>query len=82
MGLWGPKVDSIDYLRDKSQELTPELEKEQRRTRQDLEKDAAFVIFKDRREATEAAQACFGNKWFTLGTLIECYRFMTKLPLR
>ncbi|KAG0616625.1 hypothetical protein M758_5G129300 [Ceratodon purpureus] len=56
MGLWGPKVDSIDYLRDKSQELTPELEKEQRRTRQDLEKDAAFVIFKDRREATEAAQ--------------------------
>jgi hypothetical protein len=56
MGLWGPKVDSIDYYRAKSQEMTPELEKEQTKTRQDLEKNAAFVIFNDRSSATEASQ--------------------------
>jgi hypothetical protein len=57
MGLFGPKVDSIDYWRAKSEELTPQVQAEQKRTRQDLEQDAAFVIFNDRRSATEASQA-------------------------
>lgn len=58
MGLLGPKVDAIDYWRAKVQELNPQVEAEHRRTRQELEKDAAFVIFNDRRSATEAAQVC------------------------
>lgn len=56
MGLFGPKVDSIDYWRAKSEELAPQVQAEQKRTRQDLEQDAAFVIFNDRRSATEASQ--------------------------
>jgi len=55
-GLLGPKVDSIEYWRAKSQELLPELQEEQKRTREDCEQDAAFVIFNDRRSATEASQ--------------------------
>jgi len=58
MGLIGPKVDSIDYWRARSQELLPQVEAEQVHTRQELEQDAAIVIFNDRRSATEAAQVC------------------------
>lgn len=56
MGMFGPKVDAIDYWRNKSQELHPQVDGEQRHTRETMEKDAAFVIFNDRRSATEAAQ--------------------------
>lgn len=56
MGLWGRKVDSIDYWRQKSEEMKPKLDAEQSRTRHDLEQDAAFVIFNDRRTAAEASQ--------------------------
>lgn len=56
MGLLGHKVDSIDYWRAKSQAMTPELEKERIRTRRESEQDAAFVVFIDRRAATEASQ--------------------------
>ena len=56
MGLVGPKVDSIDYWRAKSQELNPKVDAEQRTTLQEREKDAALVIFNDRRSATEASQ--------------------------
>jgi len=58
MGLVGHKVDSIDYWRAQSEELHPQVEAEQRHTRQALEQDAAIVIFNDRRSATEAAQVC------------------------
>lgn len=56
MGMLGPKVDSIEYWRARCEELAPQLQAEQIRTRQDLEQDAAFVIFNDRRSATEASQ--------------------------
>lgn len=56
MGLLGPKVDSIEYWRAKSQELHPQVANEQRTTKHEREEDAAFVIFNDRRSATEAAQ--------------------------
>lgn len=56
MGLLGPKVDSIDYWRAKSQEMNPQLEAEQRHTLQEMQQAAAFVIFSDRRSAAEASQ--------------------------
>ena len=56
LGLLGPKVDSINYWREKSQEMNPQVDAEQRTTRQEREQDAAFVVFNDRRSATEAAQ--------------------------
>ncbi|KAG0617408.1 hypothetical protein M758_5G188100 [Ceratodon purpureus] len=56
MGLLGPKVDSIEYWRAKSQELNPQVDTVQRTTRQEKGQDAAFVMFNDRRSAAEASQ--------------------------
>jgi hypothetical protein len=56
MGLFGPKVDSIEYWRAKSEELHPQVATEQRTARQEREEDSAFVIFNDRRSAAEASQ--------------------------
>ncbi|KAG0568042.1 hypothetical protein KC19_7G181800 [Ceratodon purpureus] len=56
MGLLGPKVDSIEYWRAKSQEVNPQVNTVLRTTCQERGQDAAFVMFNDRRSAAAASQ--------------------------
>lgn len=56
LGLCGKKVDSIDYLNEKINELTPKLEAEQKVTLRDKQQLAALVFFSSRVAAASASQ--------------------------
>lgn len=56
LGLFGPKVDSIEYWSTQIRELTTQLDGEQGRVRVDEQEGAALVFFNNRRSAAEAAQ--------------------------
>lgn len=65
-GLYGTKVDSIDYWNEKIKELTPKLGEEQKRTATEEQRGAAIVFFNSRRAAAEAGQerhSPFADKW-------------------
>ncbi len=55
-GLWGQKVDSIDFYNEQIKELAPQVATEQCRTLEEEQKAAAFVFFNNRRAAAEASQ--------------------------
>lgn len=66
LGLYGPKVDSMDYWSEKIKDLPPKLQETQDHTVADKEEGAALVFFNSRRAAAEAAQethSSFANKW-------------------
>jgi hypothetical protein len=56
LGMFGPKVDSINFYAMQVKDLAIKLEKEQRRTREEEQLPAAFVFFNSRRAAAEASQ--------------------------
>lgn len=56
LGLFGPKVDSINFYSVQVKDLAIKLEKEQRRTREEEQLPSAFVFFNSRRAAAEASQ--------------------------
>jgi len=56
LGLIGAKVDSIDFWNNKIKELTPQLQEEQKRVRENANDNAALVIFNDRLSAAGASQ--------------------------
>ena len=58
LGLIGAKVDSIDFWNNKIKELTPQLQEEQKRVRENANDDAALVIFNDCLSAAGASQVC------------------------
>ncbi|KAL3676401.1 hypothetical protein R1sor_026349 [Riccia sorocarpa] len=68
-GLYGEKVDSIDYWSEKIKELTPKLTEEQNRAATEKQKGAAIIFFNNRRAAAEAGQehhSLFADKWQVL----------------
>ncbi|KAG6546299.1 hypothetical protein Mapa_012340 [Marchantia paleacea] len=68
-GLYGPKVDSINYWNEQIKELTPKLQEEQKRTVTEEQQGAAIVFFNSRRAAAEAAQerhSAFSDRWEVL----------------
>ncbi|KAJ7559063.1 hypothetical protein O6H91_04G068200 [Diphasiastrum complanatum] len=68
-GLFGSKVDSIDYFREKIKDLVARLEAEQSRVRIKEQEGAAFVFFNNRITAAAAAQAMHapsGRTWRTM----------------
>ncbi|CAM6020246.1 unnamed protein product [Sphagnum balticum] len=65
-GLWGEKVDSIDFYNEQIKELAPQVATEQCRTLEEEQKAAAFVFFNNRRAAAEASQvvhAPYAMQW-------------------
>ncbi|KAL2607537.1 hypothetical protein R1flu_026110 [Riccia fluitans] len=65
-GLYGEKVDSINYWNEKIKELTPKLEEEQKRSETEEQKGAAIIFFNSRRAAAEAGQerhSPFADRW-------------------
>jgi hypothetical protein len=56
LGLWGPKVDSLNIYAEEVKDLAQKVEAEQRRTREEEQLSAAFVFFNNRRSAAEASQ--------------------------
>ncbi|KAJ7559065.1 hypothetical protein O6H91_04G068400 [Diphasiastrum complanatum] len=68
-GLFGSKVDSINYFKVKIKDLVAKLEAEQSRVRIKEQEGAAFVFFNDRITAATAAQAIHapsGQTWRTM----------------
>ncbi|CAM6086043.1 unnamed protein product [Calypogeia fissa] len=68
-GLYGPKVDSIDYWNEKLKELPPQLQETQSVTKTDMTEGAALVFFNSRRAAAEASQekhSPFADRWEVL----------------
>ncbi|KAL3675248.1 hypothetical protein R1sor_025196 [Riccia sorocarpa] len=68
-GLYGKKVDSIEFWSEKIKELTPKLVEEQRRTATEEQKGAAIIFFNSRRAAAEAGQerhSPFADRWEVL----------------
>lgn len=57
LGLFGPKVDSINFYEEQVREIGRAVEAEQQRTLKEEQLPAAFVFFNNRRAAAEAAQA-------------------------
>lgn len=69
LGLFGPKVDSIDYYREQTEKLAPLLKEEQGLSRSKSQKGAAIVFFNSRSAATSAAQVMhseYANRWTTM----------------
>ncbi|KAI5057502.1 hypothetical protein GOP47_0027517 [Adiantum capillus-veneris] len=69
LGLYGPKVDSIDYFKDQIERLVPLLRNEQLQTRAKRQQGAAIVIFNNRAAAASAGQAMhskYANNWTTM----------------
>eukprot|EP00252_Welwitschia_mirabilis_P010620 TRINITY_DN239_c0_g1_i1.p1 TRINITY_DN239_c0_g1~~TRINITY_DN239_c0_g1_i1.p1 ORF type:complete len:737 (+),score=104.08 TRINITY_DN239_c0_g1_i1:109-2319(+) len=69
LGLFGKKVDSIDYLNDMIKKASAELETKQRVTLSDKQVGAAFIIFNSRPAAAAAAQtvhAMVADAWTVL----------------
>ncbi|MCO5607709.1 hypothetical protein L7F22_061908 [Adiantum nelumboides] len=65
-GLYGPKVDSIDYCKEQIEKLVPLLRDEQLKTRAKRQRGAAIVIFNNRAAAASAGQAMhskYANNW-------------------
>ena len=56
MGCTGPKVDTIDYLKNRSGYLTNQFEEERKHVLQTEKSNTAFVIFNNRRSAAQASQ--------------------------
>lgn len=56
MGCVGPKVDTIDFLENRSAHLTNEFEEERKHVLQTEKSNTAFVIFNNRRSAAQASQ--------------------------
>lgn len=56
LGLFGPKVDSINFYEEQVREIGRAVEAEQQRTLKEEQLPAAFVFFNNRRAAAEAAQ--------------------------
>lgn len=68
-GLYGSKVDSIDYYKEQVEKLEPLLKNEQSLARSKSQQGAAIVIFNSRAAAASAGQAMhseFANKWTTM----------------
>ncbi|XP_059439389.1 CSC1-like protein ERD4 [Corylus avellana] len=66
LGLFGEKVDSLEYYRGKIHELIPKLESEQKITLREKQQDAALVFFTNRVTAASAAQCLHAqmvDKW-------------------
>lgn len=66
LGLFGKKVDSIEYYNEKISELIPKLEAEQKSTLREKQLAAAVVFFTSRVAAASAAQSLHAqlvNKW-------------------
>ncbi|CAN1245013.1 CSC1-like protein ERD4 [Linum grandiflorum] len=66
MGLFGKKVDSIEYFNGKINELVSKLEAEQKSTLTEKHQSSAIVFFTSRVSAASAAQslhAQMANKW-------------------
>uniref|UniRef100_A0A803KUG6 CSC1-like protein ERD4 n=1 Tax=Chenopodium quinoa TaxID=63459 RepID=A0A803KUG6_CHEQI len=57
LGLYGTKVDSIEYYTEKINEITPKLEAEQKITLRDRQLSSALVFFTSRVAAASAAQS-------------------------
>lgn len=55
-GWWGPKVDTIDYLENRSAYLTNQFEEERQHVLQEEKSNTAFVIFNNRCSAAQASQ--------------------------
>ncbi|KGN49436.1 CSC1-like protein ERD4 [Cucumis sativus] len=69
LGLIGKKVDSIEFYSEKINELVPKLESEQKATLREKQKNAAVVVFNNRKTAASAAQnlhAQIVDKWTVL----------------
>ncbi|MCO5583636.1 hypothetical protein L7F22_037549 [Adiantum nelumboides] len=65
-GLYGPKVDSIDYCKEQIEKLITLLRDEQLQTRAKRQRGAAIVIFNNRAAAAIAGQAMhskYANNW-------------------
>lgn len=62
LGLWGKRVDSIQFYEERLHELTATLDERQRLVLADHAADAAFAIFKTREAATMAAQAIHSRR--------------------
>lgn len=56
LGYMGPKVDTIDYLANRSADLTTQFEEEKKHVLQTEKSHTAFVIFNSRRSAAQAGQ--------------------------
>ncbi|MCO5607012.1 hypothetical protein L7F22_061203 [Adiantum nelumboides] len=68
-GLYGSKVDSIDYYRERTEKLAPLLKDEQGRAHSRYQKGAAIAIFNSRAAATSASQVMhseYANAWTTM----------------
>lgn len=68
-GLYGLKVDSIDYYTERMEKLAPLLKDEQERAYSKSQKGAAIVIFNSRAAATSASQVMhteYANAWTTM----------------
>ncbi|XP_041025740.1 CSC1-like protein ERD4 [Juglans microcarpa x Juglans regia] len=66
LGLFGKKVDSIEYYNEKINELIPKLESEQKVTLREKQQAAALVFFTSRVTAASAAQTLHAqivNDW-------------------
>ncbi|KAI5055700.1 hypothetical protein GOP47_0029616 [Adiantum capillus-veneris] len=68
-GLYGPKVDSIDYYREQMEKLAPLLKDEQGLAHSKSQQGAAIAIFSSRASATSASQVMhseYANAWTTM----------------
>jgi len=70
LGLIGKKVDSIEYYREKINDLIPKLEAEQKVTLRERQQPAALVFFTSRVAAASAAQ-CLHAQIVDAWTVIE-----------
>ncbi|KAG0592601.1 hypothetical protein KC19_1G265900 [Ceratodon purpureus] len=61
-GCWGPKVDTIDFLENRSSHLTTQFEEERKRVQLTEKSNTAFVIFNNRRSAAQASQVVHGHQ--------------------
>eukprot|EP00850_Spirogloea_muscicola_P020389 SM000214S06783 [mRNA] locus=s214:190588:201621:+ [translate_table: standard] len=61
-GLWGKKVDSIEYWTEEIATLTPQLEEAQQFAHEEQTVRAAFVFFSNRGDAAAASQSMLSEK--------------------
>ncbi|XP_073140981.1 CSC1-like protein ERD4 [Henckelia pumila] len=83
LGLFGKKVDALEYYDEKIQELIPKLEAEQKVTLKDKQQRSALIFFNDRKTAATASQslhATMVDTWTVLDAPEPRQLLWTNLP--
>lgn len=83
LGLFGQKVDSIEYYNEKINELTPKLEAEQKVTLREKQQASALVFFSSRVTAASASQSLHAqivDTWTVLDAPEPQQLIWTNLP--